>query len=119
MGTIHKVKITVLRCELYTDLQEQYLVDSEKRKCPLHEEGQEFIVDSDNYFHMLNGTFCSEAWACISHYIYAGIQGGSIMEGQTIDERVMIASCNDGTRPVIFKIERIDIENDTANGQKN
>ena len=30
------------------------------------------------------------------------------MAGQ-IDERMMIACCNDGTRPVIFKIERIDI----------
>ncbi len=27
----------------------------------------------------------------------------------TNDERMMIACCNDGTRPVIFKIERIDI----------
>ena len=26
------------------------------------------------------------------------------------DERVMIACCNDGTRPVIFKIERLDCE---------
>ena len=25
------------------------------------------------------------------------------------DDRLMIACCNDGTRPVIFKIERIDI----------
>jgi hypothetical protein len=27
----------------------------------------------------------------------------------TNDDRTMIACCNDGTRPVIFKIERIDI----------
>ena len=26
----------------------------------------------------------------------------------TRDDRMMIACCNDGTRPVIFKIERID-----------
>ena len=25
------------------------------------------------------------------------------------DDKMMIACCNDGTRPVIFKIERIDI----------
>lgn len=31
------------------------------------------------------------------------------MHGWTKDERMMIACCNDGTRPVIFKIERIDI----------
>ena len=33
----------------------------------------------------------------------------SIMKGWTNDDRMMIACCNDGTRPVIFKIERIDI----------
>ena len=31
------------------------------------------------------------------------------MRGWTNDEKVMIACCNDGTRPVIFKIDRIDI----------
>ena len=42
-------------------------------------------------------------------YIYAALQGGSIMRKWTNDDRMMIACCNDGTRPVIFKIERIDI----------
>ncbi len=37
-------------------------------------------------------------------------RGGSIMKGRTIDETMMIASSSDGTRPVIFKIERIDVE---------
>ena len=30
------------------------------------------------------------------------------MRGWTNDEHLMIACCNDGTRPVIFKIERLD-----------
>ena len=30
------------------------------------------------------------------------------MRGWTNDEHIMIACCNDGTRPVIFKIERLD-----------
>jgi uncharacterized repeat protein (TIGR04076 family) len=46
----------------------------------------------------------------ISRYIYAGLQGGAIMHGWIKDDHVMIACCSDGTRPVIFKIERIDIE---------
>lgn len=54
--------------------------------------------------------FCSEAWDAISRYIYAGLQGGSIMKGWMKDENVMITCCSDGTRPVIFKIERIDYE---------
>lgn len=32
------------------------------------------------------------------------------MHGWTNDDKIMIACCNDGTRPVIFKIERIDID---------
>ncbi len=32
------------------------------------------------------------------------------MKGWTNDEKMMIACCSDGTRPVIFKIERIDEE---------
>lgn len=62
---------------------------------------------------MLNGKFCAKAWDAVSRYVYTALQGGSIMHKWTNDERIMIACCNDGTRSVIFKIERIDIpEND-------
>lgn len=54
--------------------------------------------------------FCSEAWDAISRYIYAGLQGGSIMRDWMNEENTMITCCNDGTRPVIFKLERIDVE---------
>ena len=53
---------------------------------------------------------CSELWDAISRYIYTGLQGGSIMKGWMERENEMIACCSDGTRPVIFKIERIDYE---------
>lgn len=106
----HKCKITVLKRECYKDLQERYLADPESGPCPLFKDGQEFMVDNDSYFHMLDGKFCSEAWDCVSRYVYAALQGGSIMRGWTNNEREMIACCNDGTRPVIFKIERIDEE---------
>ena len=62
----------------------------------------------DDFWNMMNGKFCSEAWDAVSRYIYAALQGGSIMKGWTNDEKMMIACCSDGTRPVIFKIERID-----------
>ena len=51
---------------------------------------------------------CSEAWDAISRYIYTGLQGGLIMKGWMKEENTMITCCSDGTRPVIFKIERID-----------
>lgn len=106
----HKCKITVLKRECYKDLQEKYLADPQSGPCPYFHEGQEIMVDSDNFFHMLDGRFCSEAWDCISRYVYAALQGGSIMRGWTNDEKMMVTCCNDGTRPVIFKLERIDEE---------
>ena len=106
----HKCKITVQRKECFADLQEEYLADPKSGVCPMFEVGQEFLVDGRNYSQMLNGQFCAEAWDAISRYVYAALQGGSIMKGWTNDEKMMIACCNDGTRPVIFKIERIDGE---------
>jgi len=106
----HKCKITVLRRELFQDLADEYLADPQSGKCPFFQDGQEFLVDNQGFFRMMKGEFCSEAWDCISRYVYSALQGGSIMRGWTNDERVMIACCNDGTRPVIFKLERIDEE---------
>ena len=104
----HKVKITVLKREYYQDWADQYLADPNVGKCQIFQDGQEFIIDDNAYFSMVNGKFCTEAWDCISRYIYAALQGGSIMRGWNKDEKVMIACCNDGVRPVFFKIERID-----------
>ena len=103
-----KCKITVLRRELFEDLQQEYLADPQSGRCPYFREGQEFLLEGDDFFRMLHGSFCAEAWDCISRYVYAALQGGSIMRGWTREENVMIACCNDGTRPVVFKIERID-----------
>lgn len=52
----------------------------------------------------------SELRDAVSRYIYAGLQGGSLMRGWAREESTMIACCSGGTRPVIFKIERIDEE---------
>ena len=72
-----------------------------------------YPVQQDDFYHLMNGKFCGEAWDAISRYVYTALQGGSIMKGWTNDDRMMITCCNDGTRPVIFRIERIDIpEND-------
>ena len=110
----HECKITVLETRVFPELQEKYLADPKSGPCPCFKAGQEFILERngvrDDFWHMLDGKFCSEAWDCVSRYVYAALQGGSIMRGWTNDEKMMIACCNDGTRPVIFKIERIDVE---------
>ena len=79
----------------------------------LFKAGDTFLLkrtpEQDDFYHLMNGKFCGESWDAISRYVYSALQGGSIMRKWTNDDRMMIACCNDGTRPVIFKIERIDI----------
>ena len=101
----HECKITVLETKCFADYQEKYLANPESGPCPCLKRTPE----QDDFYHLMNGKFCGEAWDAISRYAYSALQGGSIMRNWTNDDRMMIACCNDGTRPVIFKIERIDI----------
>ena len=109
----YECKITVLETKCFSDLQEQYLADPKSGPCPFFKPGDTFLLkrtpQQDDFYHLMNGKFCGEAWDAVSRYVYTALQGGSIMKGWTNDYRMMIACCNDGTRPVIFKIERIDI----------
>lgn len=103
----YKCKITVLRKECYEDLQEQYLSNPKAGPCPCFEVGQEIIVDKAAYKTMCDGKFCIDAWDSISKYVYSAIQGGNLM-WTWCDEKTLISCCNDGTRPVVFKLERIE-----------
>ena len=108
----YKCKMTVVDKKVFGDLQEKYLADPKSGACPFYEVGAEYIFErygnEDTFWRMGKGSHCSEAWDCFSRYVYTALQGGSIMRGWTNDEHMMIACCNDGTRPVIFKIERLD-----------
>ena len=109
----YECKITVLDTKVFPALQEKYLANPKSGKCPFFNVGDTFVqkrtAQQDDFYHLMNGRFCGEAWDAVSRYVYAALQGGSIMRNWTNDDRMMIACCNDGTRPVIFKIERIDI----------
>lgn len=108
----YKCRVEVIDKKLFKDYQEKYLADPKSGVCPFYEIGQVFIFERygkrDDFWTEGNGAHCAEAWDCISRYIYTALQGGSIMRNWTNNEKMMIACCNDGTRPVIFKIERID-----------
>lgn len=113
----HTCTVTVLDKRCFPDLQEEYLADPSSGPCPCFEVGQTYLFEredgKDDFWHFgrdRDPKFpCAEAWDCISRYIYTALAGGAIMKGWTNDERVMIACCNDGTRPVIFKLERADV----------
>lgn len=108
----HKCRVTVIRTEVYEDLQAKYLKKPKAGPCPFYKVGREFIFERyggvDDYMTCGRGDFCSEAWDAISRFIYCAIHGGSIMRNWTNDEKMMIANCSSGTRPVFFKIERLD-----------
>jgi uncharacterized repeat protein (TIGR04076 family) len=128
----HKVRLTVIDKKLYPELQRQYCADPNSGACPCYNVGDVFEFyrdgDRDDFWHCGLNTlihtdadpdtvaggpkmsFCSELWDSISRYIYSGLQGGHIMKDWMKNENEMIACCSDGTRPVIFKIERIDYE---------
>ena len=88
------------------DLAKEYGVEGLK-KCPFHNAGQIFHAD----FAKPEG-FCDEAWKAIYQYVFALSHGGGkelFYYGDWIKEPgVAICSCNDGLRPVIFKIESTD-----------
>ena len=54
-----KCKITVLKKDYYQDLADQYLSNPAVGPCSVFQEGQEFIVDKENYLTMLDGKFCA------------------------------------------------------------
>ena len=94
------VKITVLKRLSVPDLNEKYGVNV-ALQCGAVGDGQEFISQG---LKMPDG-FCAWAWADIQRDVTVIALGGNFPWIK--DEGVMISSCTDGLRPVIFKLERV------------
>ena len=81
----HECRITVLETKCFPDLQEQYLADPKSGPCPFFKPGDTFLLkrtpQQDDFYHLMNGKFCGEAWDAVSRYVYTALQGGSIMNG--------------------------------------
>lgn len=103
-----KCKITVLKTTLDNELAAEYGVEN-LGACPMLKEGQIFYAD-----YAKPQGFCDEAWKAIYQYVFAlshGADSGVFYYGDWIRKPgVAICSCNDGLRPVIFKIEATDQE---------
>ena len=101
-----KVKITVLKTKLNTELAAEYGVEG-LTACPMLREGQVFYAD-----YAKPEGLCDEAWKAIYQYVFAlahGAGDGLFYYGDWIRKPgVAICSCNDGLRPVIFKLEATD-----------
>lgn len=105
---MNKCKITVLKKTFDQELAEEFGAEGLKA-CPMLKEGQVFYAD-----YACPDGFCDEAWKAIYQYVFAlahgmGKNGELFYYGDWIRKPgVAICSCNDGLRPVIFKIERTD-----------
>lgn len=98
-----KCKITVLKTMFNQELAAEYGAEG-LTACPMLKEGQVFYAD----YSKPQG-FCDEAWKAIYQYVFAlshGAGNGLFYYGDWIRRPGMaVCSCNDGLRPVIFKIE--------------
>lgn len=98
-----KVKITVLKTTFDEELAKEYGAEG-LTACPMLKEGQVFFADYAKPEH-----FCDEAWKAIYQYVFALAHGAGndvFYYGDWIRKPgVAICSCNDGIRPVIFKLE--------------
>ena len=106
LPTMKKVKITVLKTGFDKELVDEYgMIGLET--CPTHTEGQVFYAD-----YAKPDGFCDEAWKAIYQYVFALAHGGEnaiFYYGDWIRKPgVAIVCCNDGLRPVTFKLEATD-----------
>lgn len=98
-----KVKITVLKTTIDQELASEYGAVG-LTACPMMQAGEVFYAD-----YAKPEGFCDEAWKAIYQYVFALAHGADkelFYYGDWIKTPgVAICSCNDGLRPVIFKLE--------------
>lgn len=103
-----RVKITVLKTTFDADLAKEYGAEG-LTACPMMKEGDVFYAD-----YAKPAGFCDEAWKAVYQYAFAlahGAEASTFYYGDWIRKPgVAICSCNDGLRPVIFKLEVTDEE---------
>ena len=96
-----KVKITVLKKVDMGDIRKNY--GNNVSECEVFKEGDEFISEG---MSMPQG-FCAWAWADIQRDVVHLALNGNYpwikAKGATI------SCCTDGLRPVVFKLERVEL----------
>ncbi len=106
---MRQCKITVLKKTFHPDLAKEYGA-AEIGPCGVTEEGQTWITD----FYKKPEGFCEEAWSALRHYVFAITHGGAkelfFRDNWIRVPETAICSCNDGLRPVIFKIEPLEAD---------
>lgn len=101
-----KVKITVLRTTFNEDFVRDYGMAG-IRPCSVMKEGQVFYAELGK-----PEGFCDGAWRTIHQYVFALANGAQhfYFNDWVRQPGVAITCCNDGLRPVFFKLEATDEE---------
>lgn len=100
---MQKCRIEILKTTFDEELAAKYGCE-ELQKCHKHRVGEVFYAD-----YAKPANFCDEAWKAIYQYVFALAHDGDIFySGRWVNRKnLAICSCNDGIRPVIFKIEAV------------
>lgn len=88
--------ITVVRCECYSDLQSCFGSDPEAGVCPMLRPGMSWDVSS---LSCMPAGMCPKAW----HVIKTSLDASN--QQCRLSKNVMLVSCPDGSRPVVFKVQ--------------
>ena len=100
---MRRCRITVLKCCFDEALAKEYVHDENYGLCPVFKEGDEFLT-SGPFGSFKPEKFCSMAWKAIELQATSLASGGKVFGYEDVN----IACCNDGIRPVIFKLEAVD-----------
>jgi len=101
-----KVKITVVKTTFNEDLAK---IDAHPTlgPCTYNIEGQVFY---SNGWQKPDG-LCDNAWKSMMEYVMTLAHGGGdFYSGWMKDKKTAMISCNDGFRPVVYKLEATGIE---------
>ena len=106
-GFIVDVKITVLETTFNKELAEKYGVPNLGR-CPVNQPGKVYISKEG----LKPDDLCDDAWESFGRFVFAMSRGVREYFPDWIKvPGVTINCCNDGIRPVVFKLEAIPTVN--------
>ena len=101
-----QVRITVLKREFYPELADEYLTEGRAAgPCPILNEGDTFVYEGGA---VMPEGFCP--WSWVELYSQAAAMAGRV-ENSWYKPNVHISCCTDGIRPVIFRMEGLDLPN--------
>jgi len=102
---MYRCKIKVLETTVQIALAEK-LHQPVPEPCPLYSPGKDWILS--HYGRPLD--LCEDAWTAIHRTVYAVLSGaGSKIGGHWIEDgKRAVVCCNEGLRPVLFEVTRIE-----------